>query len=88
MPADFVAPPPILENENCVTSQCPEFYAEDALMLYQFCDLANQLAPNKRKSKEQDYQEDLQKVVKKKYKVAEIKKYLEVVTTALAGGFN
>ncbi|KAJ9053124.1 hypothetical protein DSO57_1027382 [Entomophthora muscae] len=35
MPADFVAPPPILENENCVTSQCPEFYAEDALMLSQ-----------------------------------------------------
>ncbi|KAJ9056361.1 hypothetical protein DSO57_1033924 [Entomophthora muscae] len=26
----------ILENENCVTSQCPEFYAEDALMLSQF----------------------------------------------------
>ncbi|KAJ9074000.1 hypothetical protein DSO57_1010757 [Entomophthora muscae] len=36
MPANFVAPPPILENENCVTSQCPEFYAEDALMLSQF----------------------------------------------------
>ncbi|KAJ9078419.1 hypothetical protein DSO57_1006831 [Entomophthora muscae] len=35
MPANFVAPPPILENENCVTSQCPEFYAEDALMLSQ-----------------------------------------------------
>ncbi|KAJ9077604.1 hypothetical protein DSO57_1015226 [Entomophthora muscae] len=32
---NFVAPPPILENENCVTSQCPEFYAEDALMLSQ-----------------------------------------------------
>ncbi|KAJ9082956.1 hypothetical protein DSO57_1039516 [Entomophthora muscae] len=32
MPANFVAPPPILENENCVTSQCPEFYTEDALM--------------------------------------------------------
>ncbi|KAJ9048481.1 hypothetical protein DSO57_1034713 [Entomophthora muscae] len=35
MPADFAAPPPILENENCVNSQCPEFYAEDALMLSQ-----------------------------------------------------
>ncbi|KAJ9089592.1 hypothetical protein DSO57_1011430 [Entomophthora muscae] len=35
MPANFVAPPPIIEMENCVTSQCPEFYAEDALMLSQ-----------------------------------------------------
>ncbi|KAJ9053394.1 hypothetical protein DSO57_1024572 [Entomophthora muscae] len=33
MPADFVAPPSIPEDENWVTSQCPEFYAEDALML-------------------------------------------------------
>ncbi|KAJ9054089.1 hypothetical protein DSO57_1018215 [Entomophthora muscae] len=33
MPANFEAPPPILENENCVNSQCPEFYAKDALML-------------------------------------------------------
>ncbi|KAJ9048077.1 hypothetical protein DSO57_1038621, partial [Entomophthora muscae] len=35
MPANFAAPSPILENENCVNSQCPEFYAEDALMLSQ-----------------------------------------------------
>ncbi|KAJ9066423.1 hypothetical protein DSO57_1009667 [Entomophthora muscae] len=35
MPANFAAPPPILENENCVHSQCPEFYAKDALMLSQ-----------------------------------------------------
>ncbi|KAJ9057231.1 hypothetical protein DSO57_1039622 [Entomophthora muscae] len=34
-PTNFVAPPPILETENCVTSQCPEFYAEDALMFSQ-----------------------------------------------------
>ncbi|KAJ9052194.1 hypothetical protein DSO57_1036683 [Entomophthora muscae] len=34
MPADLGAPP-ILETENCATSQCPEFYAEDALMLSQ-----------------------------------------------------
>ncbi|KAJ9050669.1 hypothetical protein DSO57_1012428 [Entomophthora muscae] len=40
MPANFVPPPPILENENCVTSQCPEFYAEDALMLSQVIYLA------------------------------------------------
>ncbi|KAJ9066590.1 hypothetical protein DSO57_1008229 [Entomophthora muscae] len=35
MPANFVASLPILENDNCVTSQCPEIYAEDALMLSQ-----------------------------------------------------
>ncbi|KAJ9077617.1 hypothetical protein DSO57_1015044 [Entomophthora muscae] len=35
IPANFAVPPPILENENCVNSQCPEFYAEDALMLSQ-----------------------------------------------------
>ncbi|KAJ9062547.1 hypothetical protein DSO57_1009603 [Entomophthora muscae] len=35
MPANFVAPSPILETENFVPSQCPEFYAEDALMLSQ-----------------------------------------------------
>ncbi|KAJ9051958.1 hypothetical protein DSO57_1038935 [Entomophthora muscae] len=35
MPANFVAPPPILETKNCVTSQCSEFYTEDALMLSQ-----------------------------------------------------
>ncbi|KAJ9077278.1 hypothetical protein DSO57_1018230 [Entomophthora muscae] len=35
MPANFAAPPSILENENHVNSQCPEFYAEDALMLSQ-----------------------------------------------------
>ncbi|KAJ9089629.1 hypothetical protein DSO57_1010788 [Entomophthora muscae] len=35
MPADFVAPPSIPEDENWVTSQCPQFYAEDALMLSQ-----------------------------------------------------
>ncbi|KAJ9057204.1 hypothetical protein DSO57_1024859 [Entomophthora muscae] len=35
MPADFVAPPSIHKDENCVTSQYPEFYAEDALMLSQ-----------------------------------------------------
>ncbi|KAJ9080820.1 hypothetical protein DSO57_1020945 [Entomophthora muscae] len=61
---------------------------EQARNLSKFCDLANRVAPKKRKSKEQDYQEDMQKVVKKKYKVVEIKKYLEDVATALAGGFN
>ncbi|KAJ9089971.1 hypothetical protein DSO57_1007537 [Entomophthora muscae] len=35
MPANFAAPPPILETGNCIPSQCPEFYAEDALMLSQ-----------------------------------------------------
>ncbi|KAJ9066170.1 hypothetical protein DSO57_1012159 [Entomophthora muscae] len=35
MPSNFAAPPPILETENCVNSQCPEFYAEYALMLSQ-----------------------------------------------------
>ncbi|KAJ9085747.1 hypothetical protein DSO57_1010976 [Entomophthora muscae] len=35
MPANFLAPPSIPEDENWVTSQCPEFYAEDALMLSQ-----------------------------------------------------
>ena len=35
MTADLRASLPILETENCVTSQCPEFYAEDALMLSQ-----------------------------------------------------
>ncbi|KAJ9077569.1 hypothetical protein DSO57_1015582 [Entomophthora muscae] len=35
MPANFVAPLSIPEDENWVTSQCPEFYAEDALMLSQ-----------------------------------------------------
>ncbi|KAJ9069458.1 hypothetical protein DSO57_1018377 [Entomophthora muscae] len=35
MPVNFVAPPSIPEDENRVTSQCPEFYAEDALMLSQ-----------------------------------------------------
>ncbi|KAJ9048890.1 hypothetical protein DSO57_1030134 [Entomophthora muscae] len=35
MPANFVAPPSIPEDENWVTSQCPEFYSEDALMLFQ-----------------------------------------------------
>ncbi|KAJ9082655.1 hypothetical protein DSO57_1002601 [Entomophthora muscae] len=35
MPANFVAPPSIPEDENWVTSQCPEFYSEDALMLSQ-----------------------------------------------------
>ncbi|KAJ9073790.1 hypothetical protein DSO57_1012778 [Entomophthora muscae] len=35
MPANFVAPPSIPEDENWVISQCPEFYAEDALMLPQ-----------------------------------------------------
>ncbi|KAJ9063542.1 hypothetical protein DSO57_1000120 [Entomophthora muscae] len=35
MKANFAAPLPILETENCVNSQCPEFYAEDALMLSQ-----------------------------------------------------
>ncbi|KAJ9070423.1 hypothetical protein DSO57_1008163 [Entomophthora muscae] len=34
IPANFAAPP-ILETENCIISQCPEFYAEDALMLSQ-----------------------------------------------------
>ncbi|KAJ9082370.1 hypothetical protein DSO57_1005234 [Entomophthora muscae] len=40
MPANFVAPPSIPEDENQVTSQCPEFYAEDALMLSQVIYLA------------------------------------------------
>ncbi|KAJ9080058.1 hypothetical protein DSO57_1029060 [Entomophthora muscae] len=78
-----------------------------------FQDLAKQAAPKKKKSKEQNYQEDIQiflwkqfylgfktmlketrpkkgvqKVVKKKYMAAELKKYLEDVTTAIAGGFN
>ncbi|KAJ9074452.1 hypothetical protein DSO57_1006102 [Entomophthora muscae] len=35
MPANFVAPPSIPEDGNWVTSQCLEFYAEDALMLSQ-----------------------------------------------------
>ncbi|KAJ9061821.1 hypothetical protein DSO57_1039811 [Entomophthora muscae] len=61
---------------------------EQARTVSKFRDLASQVAPKKRKSKDQDYQEDMQKVVKKKYKVAEIKKYLEDVATALAGGFN
>ncbi|KAJ9070516.1 hypothetical protein DSO57_1007140 [Entomophthora muscae] len=61
---------------------------EQARTVSKFHSLANQVAPKKQKSKEQDYQEDVQKVVKKKYKVAEIKKYLEDVATALAGGFN
>ncbi|KAJ9083466.1 hypothetical protein DSO57_1034510 [Entomophthora muscae] len=34
-PTNFEAPPPILETENCVASQCLEFYTEDALMLSQ-----------------------------------------------------
>ncbi|KAJ9075057.1 hypothetical protein DSO57_1000340 [Entomophthora muscae] len=34
-PANLEAPPPILETENCVASQCPEFYSEDTLMLSQ-----------------------------------------------------
>ncbi|KAJ9089786.1 hypothetical protein DSO57_1009285 [Entomophthora muscae] len=50
---------------------------EQARNVSKFCNLANQVAPKKQKSKEQDYQEDVQKVVKKKYKVAEIKKNLE-----------
>ncbi|KAJ9072901.1 hypothetical protein DSO57_1022230 [Entomophthora muscae] len=33
--SQFCSSSPILETENCVTSQCPEFYAEDALMLSQ-----------------------------------------------------
>ncbi|KAJ9064770.1 hypothetical protein DSO57_1026883 [Entomophthora muscae] len=33
--SQFCSSSPILENENCVNSQCPEFYAEDALMLSQ-----------------------------------------------------
>ncbi|KAJ9071065.1 hypothetical protein DSO57_1000741 [Entomophthora muscae] len=35
MPANFVAPPLILETTNGIPSQCPEFYTEDALMLSQ-----------------------------------------------------
>ncbi|KAJ9076426.1 hypothetical protein DSO57_1026449 [Entomophthora muscae] len=45
--------------------------------------LANRVAPRKMKSKDQDCQEEIQKVVKKKYKVAEIKNYLEDVATAV-----
>ncbi|KAJ9079441.1 hypothetical protein DSO57_1035431 [Entomophthora muscae] len=33
--SQFCSSSPILETENCVSSQCPEFYAEDALMLSQ-----------------------------------------------------
>ncbi|KAJ9068485.1 hypothetical protein DSO57_1028213 [Entomophthora muscae] len=50
---------------------------EQAWTVSKFCNLANQVAPKKRKSKDQDYQEDVQKVVKKKYKAAEIKKLLQ-----------
>ncbi|KAJ9083230.1 hypothetical protein DSO57_1036737 [Entomophthora muscae] len=35
MPANFVAPPSIPEDENWVTSQCPEFCTEDALIISQ-----------------------------------------------------
>ncbi|KAJ9068215.1 hypothetical protein DSO57_1030936 [Entomophthora muscae] len=34
-PTNFAAPPPILETENCVASQCSEFYSEDLLVLSQ-----------------------------------------------------
>ncbi|KAJ9090436.1 hypothetical protein DSO57_1002742 [Entomophthora muscae] len=70
------------------TTSSLELQEEQARTVSKFRGLANRVAPKKRKSKEQDYQEDVQKVVKKKYKVAEIKKYLEDVATALAGGFN
>ncbi|KAJ9062338.1 hypothetical protein DSO57_1011912 [Entomophthora muscae] len=61
---------------------------EQTQTVSKFCNLANRVAPKKQKSKEQDYQEDVQKVVKKQYKMAEIKKYLEDIATVLAGGFN
>ncbi|KAJ9080334.1 hypothetical protein DSO57_1026127 [Entomophthora muscae] len=55
-----------------------------------FWDFFNQIAPKKKKknSKEQDYQNNMQKMMKIKYKVAEVKKYLEDVPNALDGGFN
>ncbi|KAJ9080345.1 hypothetical protein DSO57_1026051 [Entomophthora muscae] len=33
MPANLGVVPPVFETENCVASQCPEFYSEDTLML-------------------------------------------------------
>ncbi|KAJ9049043.1 hypothetical protein DSO57_1028657 [Entomophthora muscae] len=57
---------------------------KQAQTVSKFCNLSNWVAPKKQKSKEQDYQEDVQKVVKKKYKVAEIKKYLEDVVVGHA----
>ncbi|KAJ9058970.1 hypothetical protein DSO57_1007053, partial [Entomophthora muscae] len=64
----------------------PQFLSqeEQAQPVSKFYNLAKGVVPKKRKDKDQDYQEDIQKVVKKKYRVAEIKKYLEDVATALA----
>ncbi|KAJ9060979.1 hypothetical protein DSO57_1025235 [Entomophthora muscae] len=33
MPANLGVVPPVFETENCVASQCPEFYSEDTMML-------------------------------------------------------
>ncbi|KAJ9062564.1 hypothetical protein DSO57_1039719 [Entomophthora muscae] len=33
IPADLGVVPPVFETENCVASQCPEFYSKDTLML-------------------------------------------------------
>ncbi|KAJ9090418.1 hypothetical protein DSO57_1002729 [Entomophthora muscae] len=35
MPVNLGVVPPVFETENCVASQCPEFYSEDTLMLSQ-----------------------------------------------------
>ncbi|KAJ9073271.1 hypothetical protein DSO57_1018285 [Entomophthora muscae] len=35
MPANLGVVPPVFETENCIASQCPEFYSEDTLMLSQ-----------------------------------------------------
>ncbi|KAJ9057689.1 hypothetical protein DSO57_1020280 [Entomophthora muscae] len=61
---------------------------EQARNVFKFQDLGNQVAQKKKISKVQKYQKAVQKIVKKKYKMVEIKKYLEDVATALAGGFN
>ncbi|KAJ9062018.1 hypothetical protein DSO57_1015062 [Entomophthora muscae] len=58
---------------------------EQAQTVSKFCDLANQVAPKKRK--EQDNQEDVQKVFKKKHKVAETKKHLRNVGKFLRSKF-
>ncbi|KAJ9048542.1 hypothetical protein DSO57_1034082 [Entomophthora muscae] len=48
--------------------------------IYKFHNLANRVAHKKnKKSMKKDYQEGIQKVVKKNYKVVEIKKHLENV---------
>ncbi|KAJ9056699.1 hypothetical protein DSO57_1030268 [Entomophthora muscae] len=61
---------------------------EQARNISKFWGLANQVASKQKKNKDQEYQEAVQKAMKKKYKVERIKKYLEDVATALAGGVN